>query len=235
MGAIEYLTDLTSGIFGGEDLKGYDVVVELDVGTHAVPGDALLFVSKDGVGEYIDMPQKDIDAQKADGGIVFKDISDLINDASGANATATAGNGANVIRENFAAYNVGEYGNLPFDPEMPHTVTAEDLPEIKIALERIRGDLMNNAAPVAAYTDSGELDSLTPQDNLEEISASIDSINAALVNVDMALNAEGVLNSIETGLQDAELTTDKKSAIVEELGNDNAPISTPEIGFSVQP
>ena len=222
MAAFEYLENLVNAIFGDSDLKDYDVVVELDVGTHAVSNDPFLFVSKDGVGEYIDMPKADIDAQKADGGITFKDVSDLQNDASGANATAAAVSGANVIMNNFGVYNAGEYGNLPFDLENPDTATAEDLQAIKFALENIRGDLINNAAPDVTYTDFGQLDSLTPQSNLEEIKASIAATEGALVNVDAALGAEGILNSMEAGLQDSELTTDQQGIVVEELSNDAA-------------
>lgn len=232
MDIIQGIKDLVNGLFGGADLKDYDVVVELDVGTHALSENPFLFVSKDGVGEYIDMPKADIDAQKADGGITFKDVSDLKNDASGANATAAAVSGANVIMNNFGVYNAGEYGDLPFDLENPDTATAEDLQAIKYALENIRGDLINNTAPDVVYTDSGQLDSLTPQSNLEEIKASITATEAALVNVDAALGAEGILNSMEAGLQDSDLTTDQQGIVVEELSNDTAQGVVPAVGIA---
>ncbi len=223
MSAFEYLENLVNSVFGGNDLKDYDVVVELDVGTHAVSDDPILFVSKDGVGEYIDIPAKDIEAQKSDGGITLKTISDLQNDSSVASADAAAIAGAKVIISNLGVYNAGNYPDLPFDPESPETTaSAIDLDDIKSALDTIRGDLINNASPDAVYTESAdiELDYLKPKDNVEELQSKIEEVDNALFVIDETLGADDILNSMEEGLKDAELTTHQKSSVLEEIVSD---------------
>ncbi|MGH1377629.1 MAG: hypothetical protein ACRBB3_02295 [Alphaproteobacteria bacterium] len=231
MSAFEYLENLVNSVFGGNDLKDYDVVVELDVGTHAVSDDPILFVSKDGVGEYIDMPAKDIEAQKADGGITLKTISDLKNDSTGDSANAAAMAGADAIMDNIGVYNAGQYPDLPFDIEnLKATVSADDLGDIKTALENVMGDLINNSIPDIVYTEEGRVDTLSPQGNVDDIHGKITTIEAALVGINASLNAENIIESMKSGLPDAELTNDQKGIVLEELGIDTDQGAAPNVG-----
>ncbi len=230
--SLKGITDLFKSSADSGTLTQYDVVVPLDVGSHAMSDNQFLYVNKDGEGEIVEISPEELSVAEQRQDINMIPLETLSPEGAQRFAQKATVNGANVMLDNLSHYDTGQYGRIPFDPEHPENVSADKMQDIEDALKNIRGDLLHEAAPTANYTKDGDFDGFT-KNVTPELEQSIKDVDMAIEQIETAKNLDSYRDDLKAQLDDSDLTLDQKQNVEaaideaptpQEMQQDNVPI-----------
>lgn len=189
---------------GVKDLRNYEVVVNLGADQKNL-GNTLLYVGKDGSGDIKRMDNDTLKAQQPSATSKILNPSALSVAGLKETQEAAARAGAKVVMDNFSMTSTARNGeaSFPFNPEKPHTASADSMLNVKSMLISIRADLLNDSSPDFKLDEEGRVDgvdykNVDPMDinrRVEAVGKAIEKIEAVEKQMDYAKDLRSDLKS----------------------------------------